>query len=67
MAINQINRGYKHLGAKAICEIIRFNSPSSDEFPKVNNSITAYYARKFIRLHPEYKDFFELRERKNGN
>ena len=69
-AITLINRGYKHLGAKQICEYIRFNSPSAAEAPKISNNMTAYYSRKFVSLHPQYKDFFEFRERKenqNGN
>jgi hypothetical protein len=64
VAIKQIQMGYTHLGAKAICEIIRFNSPSGSEYPKVNNNMTAYYARKFIKTFPMYEDFFETRKSK---
>lgn len=29
---------------------------------KINDAFTPYYARKFIKRFPEYKDVFELRE-----
>ena len=61
IALEQIGKGYKHLGAKAIFEIIRFNSPASEEFPKLNNNMTFYYSRKFAEKYPQYKEFFEFR------
>ena len=64
VALRQIDKGYSHLGAKAIFEFIRFNTPSIAEFPKLNNNMTAYYARKFIKLHPEHEGYFETRKTK---
>lgn len=59
-----IAKGYKHHGAKAIFEIIRYQTAivgGDDEF-KVNNNFTQCYARKFIAKYPEHKNFFEFRE-----
>ncbi|MCP3893780.1 MAG: hypothetical protein GY706_04005, partial [Bacteroides sp.] len=48
-------------GAKAIIELVR---PSVPMRPggvrhKVNNSYTAYYARKFENEYPQHKGYFE--------
>ena len=59
-----IRRKIEHYGAKAVFEVIRFRRIrhyGEREF-KVNNNLTAYYARKFVQLHPEHKDFFEFRK-----
>ncbi len=68
MALNLIVKGVKHYGAKAIFEIIRYHrtAETNDSKFKLNNNYTSYYARKFIRNHPEHKDFFETRKSK-GN
>lgn len=65
MALKLIKQGYHHYGSKALFEKIRYHTriDGGKDF-KVNNTFTANYARKFIRLHPEHKDFFELRETK---
>jgi len=69
MALDLINAGVKHFGAKAIWENLRFHfiTTTSDPEYKLNNNYTADYARKFIKKHPEHKNFFETRIRKNGN
>lgn len=60
------DRGYKRFSAKAVFERLRwyyaFETKSNDEF-KLNNSYTAYYARKLMSEFPEFADFFETRER----
>lgn len=59
-----IRRGFKHYGAKAILEAMRFHTAiQTGESPKLNNNHTAYYARKFMRRYPAHDGFFEIRER----
>ena len=61
-----INKGIKHYGAKAVFEVIRWEriiAYSESEF-KVNNNYTKDYSRKFMRLYPEHKEFFETRKAK---
>lgn len=61
-------RGYERFSAKAVFERLRwymaFETESNDQF-KLNNSFTAYYARKAIAEFPEFEGFFELRERRH--
>lgn len=66
IALNLIGRGKKHYGAKAIFEDLRHhrNFVTSDGDYKLNNNLTSYYARKFQRLFPQHKDFFETRNAK---
>lgn len=57
-----INSGIKHYGAKAIMEYVRFHETieRKAEFD-LDNRFTSYYARAFIRKHPEHSGFFEFR------
>jgi hypothetical protein len=59
-----ISAGRMRLGAKLIWERLRWEiyveSVSNDDF-RLNNNHTAYYARKWLRDHPEYPEFFETR------
>jgi hypothetical protein len=59
-----ISKGFTRHGAKAIIERIRWfkNVETNDPNFKICNDHTAYYARKWLKDHPEYPDFFELRE-----
>ncbi len=52
-------------GAKAIWEVMRWEMAinTTEAEPKLNNSYTAYYAREFVRRHPEHTGLFEMRER----
>ncbi len=62
----KIRQGYKHLGAKAVMERIRWESPiktDGSEF-KVNNNHPAYYARLFMRDFPQHQGLFQLRKSK---
>jgi len=36
---------------------------TKDEVFMLDNSMTAYYARKFRHFYPRYKDWFEIRRR----
>ena len=59
-------RGWRHFGAKAIIEAMRYESAISaatpDEPFKLNNSHTSRLVRLAIAECPELRGFFELRE-----
>lgn len=60
-----ISRGFRHYGAKAIFEIVRFETGIfAHKGFKVDNTFTPDYARLFEQNHPEHAGFFEKRERK---
>ena len=63
LALQLIERGVRHYGAKAIFEVLRYHRTleTADPEYKINNNYTSYYARKFIRRHPRHSDFFEVR------
>jgi len=62
LAYQLINRGYKHIGAKQIFEVIRWNSMvSGDDGFKVHNTYTSDYARLFEKDHPLYVGIFRKR------
>jgi len=67
LTLQLVNQGVRHYGAKAIVEVIRFHriihKDDKDEY-KINNNITAYYARKFHRNFPQFDGFFETRKSK---
>lgn len=71
MALRLIEEGYKHYGAKSIIEAIRFHRNVSKHTGggpfRINNNLTAYYARKFHKKYPQYNGFFETREVKGEN
>jgi hypothetical protein len=59
-----IRRGYRHGGAKAIWERIRWESPVGADGRaawKLPNSYCTWFARKFARLHPGHAGFFRFR------
>lgn len=60
-----ISKGFKHFGAKAVFEWIRFQTGifGTGDF-KVNNSFTPDYARLFEKNHPQHSGIFEKRSRK---
>jgi hypothetical protein len=63
IALKLISVGRQHYGAKAIFEVIRYETViRGDDGFKVNNNYTAGYARKFESKHPRYKGFFATRE-----
>ena len=58
-----IDAGHKHYSADAICHRIRWHTSidtRGDDF-KINNNYTAFYARKFMKDHPEHDGFFSTR------
>ena len=64
MALDLISRGKRHYGAKAICEVIRYNTivRGTGEY-KINNNYTAGYARKFAAKYKNHASFFEFRQK----
>jgi hypothetical protein len=65
LALHQ--RGYRHFGAKAIAEAIRYDAavrglPGEGETYRWNNNYTSRMVRLLISEHPELASFFELRE-----
>lgn len=62
-ALELIQNGVKHYGAKAIMEIIRFHRAIRKQSEwKISNSYTAYYARVFALKYDEYAEFFSFKE-----
>ena len=68
MTLFAISKGFRHYGAKAIFEYIRFQTGlfGNNGF-KVDNTFTPDYARLFEKNHPNYEGFFEKRIRKSNN
>jgi hypothetical protein len=62
VALDLIARKVKHYGAKAIYEVIRYQTAirGGKDF-KINNNYTAGYARKFTSKYPKWSKFFEMR------
>ena len=66
---DRIRRGFKHYSSDAIFHRIRWEMalPSYEkgkEF-KLNDHHTAFYARRFMRLHVEHDGFFHTRTQKS--
>ena len=65
LAVGLKRRGFRHFGAKAIVERLRFHyaltkGPDAGGY-RINNSFTAYLARWAMRRNPELQEFFETR------
>jgi hypothetical protein len=59
-----IDRGFTKFSVANIYERVRWEvqiATDSDDGFKLNNNHRAYYARKWLKLHPEYPKFFEIR------
>ncbi len=59
-----IKSGKKKLSARTIIEFIRWNlfiETEDDSAYKINNNYIPYYARMFMKDHPEHGGIFELR------
>ena len=58
-----INAGYRNFSVAAIWERMRWECmiETSDPEFKLNNNHKAYYARWFMRKHPQYDGFFRTR------
>lgn len=64
-----IAAGREYLGAKMLFERIRWYTTieARERFPsgfKLNNNFHAFYARLWLREHPERPEFFELRRQR---
>jgi len=60
-----VRAGCRKIGAKLIWERIRWHTAvetrrARGEY-RLNNNWTAYYARKFMRDHPEHQGLFDTR------
>lgn len=63
-----IDRGYNKIGAQMLIERIRWEWQKKTGCDlKINNDWKAYYARLYLRDHPEHRGFFELRQQKEKN
>lgn len=65
-ALRSIERGFKHLSAEFIFNVIRWETPikAGDEEFKVNNNAKPFYSRKFMQEFPQYEGFFRKRQSK---
>lgn len=64
--LRSIERGYKHLSAEFIFNVIRWETPigaSGDDF-KINNDFKPWYSRLFMKEFPQFQDFFRKRKSK---
>lgn len=66
-----IERGFSRYSSDAVCHRIRWHvniETRSDDGLKINDHVTAFYARLFMDDHPEHAGFFETRvaEADNG-
>jgi len=59
-----IGKGHKKLGASFVGNIIRWERPevAEGDIFKVNNDFFPYYARKYMKEHPEHRRVFEVRK-----
>ena len=68
LSLEAVRRGFKHYAAATIFELLRWRTPlgadGKEQF-KLNCNYVAFYARRFMRLHPEHADFFRTRKQKS--
>lgn len=61
----KINLGFKHYSSTGVFERIRWETDVPDvdgkSTFKINNNYSAFYARRFMRVHSKYEGFFRLR------
>lgn len=64
-SFQMINKGYKNYSAKAVFERIRWEKDAGGngitEF-KIGNNHPSFYARRFMKMYPEYDGFFRTRK-----
>lgn len=59
------SRGFQHYSINGIFERIRWEKDiggNGETQFKLNNNYRAFYARRFMRMYPEYEGFFRIRE-----
>lgn len=62
-------RSRSHFGVGAVWERMRWETAVNPRYAdhgeyKLNNNFRAFYARRFMRLHPEHEGFFRTRVQK---
>lgn len=63
-----IKKGAIKIGSKRIIEEIRWHKlVKTNEYFKVSNNYTAYYARKFVNDHPHYAGIFNFKPLRSSN
>jgi hypothetical protein len=62
-----LDRHYEHHSSDAVLHRIRWATTVETNDPefKINNNYSAYYARLWMRDHPEHDGFFRLRVLRN--
>jgi len=66
------DRGYPRYSAYGVMHIVRFHSykPGVDMRPdeefKISNNMTPFYARLYIRDHPDHVGFFKIKRKYAG-
>ena len=62
-----IDRGREHGSADEVMHRVRWETGAGsdvEEF-KINNNYVAFYARRFMKVHPEHEGFFRTRRQKS--
>ena len=65
LTFKTIKAGWDNYSSKTIMEVMRWHhdvGPYRDREFKLTNNHTAYYARLFMREHPQHNGFFRTRE-----
>jgi hypothetical protein len=63
-----LNRGYRRHSADAVLHRIRWATAVETKDPagfKINDHLSAYYSRFWMKNNPEHEGFFRLRELRN--
>lgn len=62
-ALEAARAGRRRIGAKAVWERIRWENPvaTNGKPYRLNNSFTAWYARRFVVEYPQHRRLFEMR------
>lgn len=65
--LERIRLGFKHYSADAIMHRVRWETSagSKGDAPAINNNYVAFYARRFMNIHPEHDGFFKTRVQKS--
>jgi len=62
----QIAKGFKHYSATGVFERIRWETDKADSKGgstfKLNNNYMPFYARAWMKMHPEHDGFFRTRK-----
>jgi len=71
LTFDRIDKGFSHYSCRAIFHAIRWqtNKPvyeRGEEF-KINDHITPFYSRRFMRLFPKHDGFFRTRKQVSKN